>query len=338
MAHIYRDGARWRVQIARKGVRLSRNFVAKKAAELWALQQETAIIDGDVSKWPRKTVRDALDRYAEDVSPTKRSSKAESLRLAAFTRDFPALASKLISDFSAADAAHWRDARLKLVSPATVKRESNSLRAVWQVAIKEWGWCGSSPWRAITLPRDGAPRDRVIGWREARAILRRLDYRTHHPPVSGLQSVAWAFLVALRTGLRAGEVLGLERQDVQGSVAIIRQHKTQHITGKPRRVPLTPQGARLLAALAQFAEARGRARLLVISSSSMDAQFRDAVGGLLIDGLHFHDSRRTALTHLSRRLDVMALAMVSGHRDLRILHRVYYGVTPEEIAARLAQR
>lgn len=337
MAYFVKTATGWRVQIARKGVRLSRTFVTKKAGELWAAQEERKLIDGEGAKWPRKTVRQALDRYSEEVTPSKGSAKAEGLRLLAFTRDFPELAAKVMSDFTPADAAAWRDARLKLVSPGTVKRESNTLRAVWTIAVREWGWCGESPWPKIKLPPDNPARERLAGWREIRAVLRRCDYATHHPPVSGLQNAAWAFLIGLRTGMRAAEILRMQVGDVDGSVAIVRKHKTEHLTGKPRYVPLTPQGARLFAELVAYAKARGRDNLFSIKPASLDAQFRDVTASLMIDDLHFHDSRATAITHLSRRVDPLTLARMSGHRDLRILLQRYYRESAQQIAARLAK-
>jgi integrase len=325
----------WRVQVARKGVRLSRTFVTKRAAELWAAEQERAIIDGEVSKYPRKTVQQALDRYAEEVSPTKGSAKAERLRFLALCRDFPTLAAKPLADVTPADIAAWRDTMLRRVKPSTVKRMANSLRAVWTLAGREWGWCGESPFASVKIPADGPPRERVAGWREIRRILRRCDYVTHHPPVSGLQNVAWAFLLALRTAMRAGEVLSLTVGSVSGSVVTVK-HKTQYLTGRPRAVPLTPQGLRLVRELAAFAQARGRQELLSITSASLDAQFRKVTSGLMIEDLTFHDSRGTALTHMARKLEVMELARVSGHRDIRILFNSYYRVTPQQIADKLA--
>lgn len=336
MASYTKTANGWRVQVARRGVRKSRTFATKKAAELWAVEQERAILDGDVSAYPRKTVRDACDRYAQEISPTKGSGKQEALRLLAFTRDFPELAAKLLHQVTPADIAAWRDAMLKRVSPGSVKRIGNSLRAVWTLAQREWGWCGESPFAKVTMPADNPARERLAGWREIRAVLRRCGYVTHHPPVSGLQNVAWAFLVALRTGMRASEILRLQARDVAGSVATLRKHKTAHLTGKPRLVPLTPQGARLLGELVGYARARGRPGLLDISSATLDAQWRKVTGGLLIADLHFHDSRATALTHLARRVDVMTLARISGHQDLRQLLKVYYRESAADIAARLA--
>jgi integrase len=337
MASFSKTAKGWRAQVARRGVRLSRTFVTKKAAELWAAEQERGIIDGQVSKYPRKTVRDALDRYAEEVSPSKRGSRAEVLRFAAFARDFPALAAKQLAEVTPADIAAWRDAYGQRVTPGSVKRVANSLRAVWTRAHREWGWCGESPFAKVTMPPDNPARDRLAGWREIRRILRRCDYVTHHPPVSTLQNVAWAFLVALRTGMRAAEILRLQVGDVSGSVATVRQHKTAHLTGKPRLVPLTPQGARLLGQLVAYAQARNRPGLLAISSGSLDAMFRKVTASVLVEDLHFHDARRTALTHLSRRVGPMDLAKISGHRNLSILLNVYYGVTAQDIAARLAK-
>lgn len=56
---------------------------------------------------------------------------------------------------------------------------------------------------------------------------------------------------------------------------------------------------------------------------------------LLIDGLTFHDSRATALTHLAKRVDVLTLAKISRHKDLSLLSNVYYRERPDEIAARI---
>lgn len=318
-----------------RGIREARAFTTKKAAQLWASQREREIIDGQVSKYPRKTVQQALDRYAEEVSPSKGSAKAEQLRFLAFCRNFPELAAKPLADVTPADIAGWRDAMLKRVKPSSVKRMANSLRAVWTLAGREWGWCGPSPFASVTIPADGPPRERVASWREIRRILRRCDYVTHHPPVSGLQNVAWAFLLALRTGMRAGEVLSLTVGSVSGSVATVK-HKTQYLTGRPRAVPLTPQGLRLMRELLAFAQARRREELLSITGASLDAQFRKVTGGLMIENLTFHDSRATALTHMARKLDVMELARVSGHRDIKILYRAYYRVTPQQIADKLA--
>ncbi|HHF6884897.1 tyrosine-type recombinase/integrase [Haemophilus influenzae] len=42
--------------------------------------------------------------------------------------------------------------------------------------------------------------------------------------------------------------------------------------------------------------------------------------------MHFHDTRCEALTRLSKKVDVMTLAKISGHKDISILQNVYYAL------------
>ena len=48
--------------------------------------------------------------------------------------------------------------------------------------------------------------------------------------------------------------------------------------------------------------------------------------------MHFHDSRREALTRMAKKVPVETLAKISGHRDLRILLNVYYNPDMAEVA------
>ena len=336
MAYYRKTAKGWRVEIERQGVRTSRTFGTKAAASAWAAQEEAAILAGVVSRWPRKTLADALDRYEREITAAKRGARAERLRLAAVQRDFPELCGKLLHNITADDLGRWRDARLQLVTPASVQRDINILRHVWTVASTEWAWTPTpTPWRAVRMPAEAIPRDRRMGWREIRRLMRRCDYRTAVPPVTGLQCVAWALLVSLRTAMRAGEVMGLTAGavDLQRRVVTLADHKTAHAVGR-RLVPLTPQGARVLGWLVASAGAGGR--LLPLSSASLDTLFRRVRDSVLLGDVHFHDARATSLTMLSRRVDVLTLARISGHRDLSLLLRVYYRETAQEIAARLA--
>lgn len=331
----HRDG--WRAEIERKGhPRQSQVFRTLTAAKAWATRIESAIIDGTASRWPAKTLQEAMTRYATTVSPAKRGGAKEALRFAALARDFPELAGKILHEITPADLAAWRDARLAVVSSASVLRDINLLRNVWTKASREWGWCEDSPWRKIDMPSGGAARTRIAGWRELRRLLRRLGYEVGRPPQTVLERVAWAVLVAARTGLRAGEVVGLRVGDIAGGVATIPQHKTQHLTGKPRRVPLTHRGLALLSALEENARRAGRSSLLGLSATSLDANWRKACASVLIEDLHYHDLRATFATHMARRVDVLTLAKILGHKDVKQT-MVYYRESEEAIGARLRE-
>lgn len=338
MAYITKVKGGWRAQVERRGIRDSHTALTKAAVQQWATQREAEIMAGAVSPWPRKTLADALQRYGREVTAAKRGARAEQLRLDAIERHFPALCSKLLAEIGPEDVAAWRDARLAKVTPGSVQRDINILRHLWSVAINEWRWAPApGPWNGLRMPGNNPPRDRLLGWREIRRIMRRCGYVTGRPPQTGLQGVAWALLVSLRTAMRAGEVMGLTLAsvDLGRGVVTLESHKTAEQVGA-RRVPLTPAGRRLLSVLCAAAEKPGD-RLIGLSPASLDTLFRRAARSALVEGAHFHDARATGLTSMSRRMDVLTLARISGHRDLQLLLSTYYRETAADISARLAR-
>ena len=71
-----------------------------------------------------------------------------------------------------------------------------------------------------------------------------------------------------------------------------------------------------------------------ITVRQKDALFRKLCAKAGITGLNFHDSRHTAITRLAKKLTVLELARMVGHRDLNQL-LVYYNESAEEIAKKL---
>lgn len=329
MAHIYRHSDKWRAQVQRQGVRKSGTFRTKAEALLWAQAEESTILDDKKAAHPRKTLADAIDRYKRDVSSTKQGERHEVLRLDAFLRDFSHIAGKQLTEVKTSDLVEWRDARLKQVTPGSVQRTINTLNNLFRVAWKEWQWCDGNPFEGMKATGDNPPRTRRIAPHEIKTLCRWLGYRTGQKPTTKMQETALAFLVSLRTGMRAGEVLqlGADCVDLGKAVAKV-AHKTQHLTGKPREVPLSRPAVRLLRPVMSE-------RIFTVTSASLDALFRKAKANTLIQDLHFHDARADALTRFSRKVDVLTLARISGHRDLKILMLHYYRESAEDIARRL---
>lgn len=322
----------WRVQVYVKGLRDSKVCRTQRAAKAWAASRELEL-QSESEKTPaqRYTVAQMLARYGEQVSPQKGGARAEQLRLTAFIRDFPDLAALPLAEFKTPQLAQWRDARLNRVSSAAVNRDINLLRNAFSIARQEWHWMEHNPFEGFRIPPEAAPRTRRVDpWKEVRPIVRFLGYRSGMTPETKSQEVALAFMVALRSAMRVGEILSLGKKtlDMQKRVATVR-HKMEYLTGKPRQVPLTRSATRLLRPVAD------RIHCFSVKPDSLDALFRKAKRALKIDDLHFHDSRAEALTRLSRKVDVMTLAKISGHKDLRLLQEVYYRESAEDIAARL---
>jgi integrase len=327
MASIRRHQGGYRAQVYVAGRRASKVFRTQREATAWALGKE-----GELERSPSEThtVRQLVERYIEEVIPGKRGGQHEERQAKALLRDFPDLVAKKLSEIDTPDMAQWRDTRLKTVSDGTILRNLSWLRHAFKVAREEWKWMDRNPLQGLRIPKNPTPRTRRVEMREVRALCRALDYRPGHAPRTKGQQVALALMVALRSGLRAGEILSLGRGnlDMKNRVAKV-QHKTQHLTGRPREVPLRHPVIRLLRPVAHLE------RCFDLSSATLDVLFRKARDRLMIEDLHFHDSRAEALTRLARKVDVMTLSKISGHKDVRILVNAYYRETAAQIAARI---
>lgn len=320
MAYIRKRGKSWIVEVERQGVRQSRSFHTKAAGEAWARQVESDLLARKRGALPRYTTLQALEKYAQEVSPGKKGGAWEVKRIRVFCRE--PWAGKLLQDLTAADLAAWRDHRLQGITPGSVRRDLTVLRSIFKIATKEWQWIDASPLDGVTIPPENKPRTRRIGWREVRRQCRALQYKTGKVQTKQ-QEVALAFLLGLRTAMRAGEILSLtpERVDLVGRVA----HLLDTKNGEDRDVPLSRAALRL------FRSWRG----WTVDSASLDALFRKARVRAGLDGFTFHDSRAEALTRMSSKLDPFELARVSGHKDMGILLSRYYRKSASEIARKL---
>jgi hypothetical protein len=172
VASFRKQGKKWRAEVARNGVRKSATFDTKAEATGWAASEEAAILAAKRGQFPRKTLREAIERYRTAVSTKKRGERSEGLRFDAIVRDFPELAGKVLYEVKTPDLVAWRDARLKKVTPGAVRRDANLLRNLFSVARDEWKWCGESPFKGFKVPSDNPPRTRRVKPGEVRAICR----------------------------------------------------------------------------------------------------------------------------------------------------------------------
>ena len=147
--------------------------------------------------------------------------------------------------------------------------------------------------------------------------------RKSEPEAQALE-VTQAFHIALRTGMRLKEAMMAPAHfDRSRRVIDLPSTKT---AAKGELVPLTKQGYRIMCTMPPAFEVDPfRASML----------FCHLCNKLLIADLQFRDARATALTLMARRMDVMTLARISRHKDLRLLISTYYRESAEAISLRL---
>jgi integrase len=335
MASIKKRETGWRAQIAVLGVRENKTFTTRAEAVSWAARRETEIREDAATGVQRhRTVDDAFRRYEKEVSATKRGHRQEALRLAAIGRteiDGAALQDMRLMDVTSDVLGKWRDHRLKVdqVKGSSINRDLNLLSHVFSSAVREWKWIAKSPTTDVRRPQDPAPRERLYSDDEiARLCLAcGLELGQSDPAATGYQRVAVAFLYAIETAMRAGEICALTAADLVGRSARLRAEVTKN--GSRRDVPQSKRALELLGLLPPVPDGRP---LFQMTAATLDALFRKARERAGIEGATFHDTRHLAVTRLAKKFpNVLDLARMTGHKDLRKL-QIYYNETAEKMA------
>ena len=329
---ITRSGKGWRARVRVNGRDQSKSFRTQAEAKAWAVKAESDALSTIPGSAPKgSTVADLFERYLVEVTPKKRSSITEEARLTKMLgrgRDGTAdpLVEVPLEKLCSTDFSEWRDRRLKVVSVGSVLREWNTLSAIMTWAVKELRWIAANPLKDVKRPSSPDPRTRRISEAEIERICHAAGYDEQVPLNTATLRTVAAFLFAIETAMRAGEIVKLTwgNVDLEKRTAFLPMTKN----GSPRTVPLS------LAAIALIERLRGihEERVFDIRSSILEALFRKLIKRALVEDLHFHDTRREALSRLSKKVDVLQLARISGHKDLKILLGTYYQVDMADVA------
>ena len=329
MATIVQRGNKWRVQIRLRGVTRSNTFERHADAKAWAARTESQILDGLQGNASRnKTFGDIAQRYLEEVTPQKRGQREESYRIGRILQAH--LSTIYLSDLRPQDIADWRDDRLKEVSSASVIREITTISAICNQAMREWGLLNDNPVLKISKPKPTKARTRRPTEQEIEDLCKAmlLTEETTKPELV-TQRVALALLFAIETAMRAGEICGLTWSDMHLTKRIAHLPITKN--GSSRDVPLSKRAIEIIEKLKGIDEKS----VFNVDAKTLDVLFRRARDKCEIEDLHFHDTRREALTRMSKKVPVEMLAKISGHKDLRILLNVYYRPEMSDIASLL---
>ncbi|WP_426148018.1 site-specific integrase [Polaromonas sp. DSR2-3-2] len=255
---------------------------------------------------------DALLRYAEEVSPTKRGYRDEVIRINALKR--AKMAAYSMAKLSPAIVAGFRDERLKNVGAGAVIRDLSLLSSVINHARREWGVTVNNPCLLVKKPPIPAGRTRVLSNDEEQRLLAALTPTGRRNP-----EMLPLVQLALQTAMRRGELLALRwaHVDLEAQTAYLPTTKNGH----PRLVPLSTAAVAVLASLTNCRNET----VFSIAAQTVVAAFIRATVRASIKGLRFHDLRHTATSRMADKLpNVIELAAVTGHRSIQMLKRYYH--------------
>ena len=88
--------------------------------------------------------------------------------------------------------------------------------------------------------------------------------------------------------------------------------------GHPRTIPLTPKAVEII----ESQRGVDLERVFPITSNAVKLVWHRLIGRSGVKDLHFHDLRHEAISRFFERgLSVSEVALISGHRDYRMLFR-----------------
>lgn len=230
-----------------------------------------------------------------------------------------------ISEYKAKRLAIQKSRRGRVLSVASINRPLALLRHLLRLAHEEWELLAVVP--KIRLEKEAQGR---LRWLTPEEATKQLDgcRAQKNPALVDLVELA------LYTGMRQGELLGLTWGSVDRSRGVVLLEVTK--SGRRREVPLNGPADAVLARRA----AAGKAEGLVFGTTSWDA-FRKgweaALEAAKLADFHFHDLRHTfASWAVQRGATLPEVKDLLGHSSLAMVMR-YAHLAPEHLRAAVSR-
>lgn len=314
-----RDGTpTYRVQVRIAGFPAQHaTFERRTDAKAWAAQTEAAIREGrhfPTREAKRRTLAELVDRHLASVERRKPDALAKQKQIMGWWK--AELGGYALASITPAIIAAKRDELLKDRAPATVNRYLATLGKAFQDAVREWHWLNENPVRRVS--KETEPEG-IVRWLSDEERDRLLAACRASP----LKELELIVLLALTTGMRRGEILGLRWVDVDLKRRQAVLHKTKN--RERRSVPLVPRVIELLEA---HAKVRRLDTPFVFPQPGKDRAidpahwFEHALKAAKVAEFRFHDLRHTAASYLAMSGATTAeIAAVLGHKTLAMVKR-----------------
>ncbi|WP_321808874.1 site-specific integrase [Burkholderia sp. BCC1993] len=287
-------------------------------------QKQSMHVDFVPPPAPRRdlTVREAIERYAKEVTPHKKSAHTEMGVIRRWLRH--PLADRLLYSIRGADLTAYMNQRLAQgIKIATIRTEIAFISHLYEVARADWGYEDVvNPRKAMRRMKQGNVRDRRLRSGEYAKIIDWCERTGDH-----LLKVA--VIVAVETAMRRGEISTLTWQnlDLDGQLAYLPDTKN----GEPRTVPLSSVAVAALRTLPRNPDRY----VFDILKGSIARRFKKARIACGMEDFTFHDFRHEAVSRLFEKgFNMVEARTISGHKTLQMLNR-YTHLDPRSLLGRL---
>ncbi|MCR9161693.1 MAG: tyrosine-type recombinase/integrase [Nannocystaceae bacterium] len=330
-------GTTWMVQIewrnpdgTRRSIRRKSPIQTKRGAEKYEREVRAALADGSYGKEVKRmpTVAEFAEEFMQTyVKANNKHSTCEDKRSMLRHHLVPFFGRMKLDEIGPREIERYKAAKLRTHSVKTVTNQLSVLRKMLNVA-HEWEIIGGVPkFRWMKLPES---RFRFLDFDEAERLL---DVAKKEP-----DQTWWTMaLVALNTGMRQGELLAIEWDDIDLVAArlVVRRSVTRGVLGTPKsgRNRQIDLNSRVVAALRSHRHLRGPlvfcnedGSMLTKNQCRRPLRKLQRRAGLM--ELAWHDLRHTFASHLAMRgVPMKAIQELMGHSTMKMTMR-YAHLTP----------
>ena len=335
MATFRKRGERWQAIVRRHNLKASKAFDRLVDAKAWARAQEReADLAGVLPGKLTGTLAPVIERYEREIWPTKRWGAGKANMLAVLKRD---LGSRQLSGLTKTVLLTY--AREMDAGPATVLTRLSYLSEVLRTARDLWSvpvllddlQAAVATARSQQIAGPSIPRTRRPTQAEIDAIVAFGDKRE-----KAIIDLGVVVRVLSVLPIRAGELVSIQWDDINADRRTVvlreRKHPSRRLKdASVEEIPLITFGG-----VDTFDLIASRPRYLSspfpYKRFSITAAFTDAAIRLGIKDLHLHDLRAHALSALlEANMPIPQVALISGHRNWKILARHYARLDPASV-------
>lgn len=293
--------------------RESLGVVSKAFAETVLCKRKVEIAEGkylDIKKEQKIKFEDFADEYLNLHCKINNKSwfKSDCRNLTILKRFFPG---RYLHEVTPHLVEQFKSVRTKEgAAPATINRQLATLKCLFNKAIAWKKFLGANPVCAVRLFKENNQRKRFLEKDEVTRLL--ANCHGHLKPI---------VIVALNTGMRRGEILGLKWRDLDIKRGVLYLQNTKN--GEKREVPINEQVKTALISVLKHPHSeyifykKDGSPIYDIKTTFLKALKRAG-----ITDFHFHDIRHTAASHLVMGgADMLTVASILGHKDLKMTQR-----------------
>lgn len=322
---------KWNAQIRRKGhSTLSKSFITQKDAYIWIRNIESEMDKGSFinrSSAENTTLAEALIRYRDEVTPSKKGKSRELGRINMWLKH--PLSKRPLSSLNSADFAKYRDTRLKEVAAGTVRLELALISHLFTIVKKEWSIPVDNHLSNIRKPSPSNARTRRLEENEEERLL--IACKQSRNPL-----LYYLVVLAIETGMRLGELLKIEWQDINLVKRTIFLSDTKN--GSNRTIPLSYRAIEVLSTIPNHIKSKRVFWIWPQKPDAISGAWKPALERAGITNLRFHDLRHEATSQFFEKgLNVLEVAAITGHKSIQMLKR-YTHIKPESLINKLDSR